>query len=125
MELRGRVAVVTGGASGIGRALCRAFAEREARAVVVADVNGGGAGEVAKELEAAGGRALAVRTDVSQESDVVELVRRTEEECGPIDLFCSNAGIVVLGGPEAPDDEWQRIWSVNLMSHVYAARAVL
>ena len=125
MELRGRVAVVTGGASGIGRAMCRAFAERGARAVVVSDVNGAGAEEVAKGIEADGGQALSVRTDVARERDIVELVRQAEEQCGPIDLFCSNAGIVVPGGAEAPDEEWQRIWSVNLMSHVYAARAVL
>src|SRR5438552_1548525 len=101
MELGGRVAVVTGGASGIGRAMCRAFAEREARAVVVSDVNGAGAEEVAKGIEADGGQALSVRTDVARERDIVALVRQAEEQCGPIDLFCSNAGIVVPGGAEA------------------------
>jgi NAD(P)-dependent dehydrogenase (short-subunit alcohol dehydrogenase family) len=67
-----------------------------------------------------------VTTDVSVEADVIELVRATEERFGgPIDLFCSNAGIATGGGVEASNDAWQQIWDVNVMAHVYAARAVL
>lgn len=125
MDLEGRVAVVTGGASGIGRALCLSFAAHGARAVVVADVNSAGALQVAESIEAKGCRAMAVRTDVACEEDVVALVGATEDAYGPIDLFCSNAGIFVAGGVEATDADWQRIWAVNVMSHIYAARAVL
>ena len=63
--------------------------------------------------------------DVSRESDVKQLVDRVEADHGRIDIFCSNAGIAVGGGPEAPNEEWQRIWDVNLMSHVFVARHVL
>ncbi|HEY8153905.1 MAG TPA: SDR family NAD(P)-dependent oxidoreductase [Myxococcota bacterium] len=127
MQLAGRVAVVTGGASGIGRALCRRFAAEGAKGVVVADLDGAGAEAVAREI---GG--LAVATDVSREADVQRLAARAVDAYGPIDLFCSNAGIAVgagLGdgasGPFAPNQDWQRSWDVNLMAHVYAARAVL
>ena len=120
MEAKGRVIVVTGGANGIGRALARRFASAHAEAVVVADIDLDGASAVAKEI---GG--MAVRCDVSRDSDVKNLVDRVEAEHGRIDIFCSNAGIAVDGGPEAPNDQWQRIWDVNLMSHVFVARHVL
>ena len=125
MDVRDRVVVVTGGASGIGRALCHSFARHGARAVVVADLDGPGAAAVVDEIERGGGRAAAILTDVSVERDVVELVRRTEAEYGPIDLFCANAGIVVPGGVDTSNEAWERIWAVNVMSHVYATRAVL
>jgi NAD(P)-dependent dehydrogenase (short-subunit alcohol dehydrogenase family) len=127
VELRDRVAVVTGGASGIGAALCRRFAAEGARGVVVADRDVEGAESVA---EAIGG--LAVGTDVAVEADVRHLVARATERFGAIDLFCSNAGVALgagIGGTEAgpfaPDDAWTRSWEVNVLAHVYAARAVL
>jgi NAD(P)-dependent dehydrogenase (short-subunit alcohol dehydrogenase family) len=120
MELRGKVAVVTGGASGIGRALCRRFAAEGARGVVVADLDEQGAARVAGEIEG-----LAVATDVGKESDVACLARRATEKYGQIDLFCSNAGIATDGGVEVEDAAWQRIMDINFMAHVYAARAVL
>jgi NAD(P)-dependent dehydrogenase (short-subunit alcohol dehydrogenase family) len=120
MQLEGKHVVVTGGASGIGRALARRFSAEGARGIVVADRDEGGAKSVAAEF---GG--LAMGTDVADESQVQELVARAEREYGPIDLFCSNAGIGVGGGVEVPDAEWTRIWEINLMAHVYAARAVL
>lgn len=120
MKLAGKHAVVTGGASGIGRALCRRFAAEGARAVTVADRDGEGAAAVADEI---GGLGLAV--DVADEAAVKDLVAQSEARGGPIDLFCSNAGIGVAGGVEASNEEWQRIWDINLMAHVYAARAVL
>jgi NAD(P)-dependent dehydrogenase (short-subunit alcohol dehydrogenase family) len=125
MDVRDRVAVVTGGASGIGRALCLALAGQGAAAVVVADVDGGGAAEVAAAIEAGGHRALAVTADMAREADAEALVARAEEAFGPIGLFCSNAGIIVDGGVEVPDEAWSRIWAVNVQSHVYAARALL
>ena len=120
MKLADKVVVVTGGANGIGRALCRRFAAEGARAVVVADLNAAAAVQVANEIDG-----MAVECDVAREADVQSLVKRVTETYGLIDLFCSNAGIMVTGGVEAPDAGWQRIWDVNVMAHVYAARAVL
>jgi NAD(P)-dependent dehydrogenase (short-subunit alcohol dehydrogenase family) len=120
MEVRDKVVVVTGGANGIGRALCRRFAAEGARGVVVADLDGEAARRVAEET---GG--LAVKTDASIETEVADLVAQATERYGPVDLFCSNAGIGIDGGPEVADADWQRIWQINLMAHVYAARAVL
>jgi NAD(P)-dependent dehydrogenase (short-subunit alcohol dehydrogenase family) len=121
----GQVAVVTGGASGIGRALALALAGAGAAGVVVADLDGEGAAKVAAEIEAAGHRALAVPTDVAREVDIRDLVARAEEAFGPIGLFFSNAGIIVGGGTEVPDEAWSRIWAVNVQSHIYVTRAVL
>jgi len=120
MELKSKVAVVTGGANGIGRALCRKFAAAGARGVVVADLDAGGAGRVAAEI---GG--LAVPADVSVEADIFKLAEKATSAFGRIDLFCSNAGITLEGGAEVSDSGWQRIMAINLMAHVYAARAVL
>ncbi len=125
MDVRDRVVVVTGGASGIGRALCRAFADNGARGVAVADIDPAGAARVASELDGDGGRALAAAVDVADEAQVAALVEQTEKAFGPVDLFCANAGILVGGGAEAPDADWDRMWAVNVMSHVYAARTVV
>ena len=86
--------------------------------MIVADRDGDGAAAVARQL---GDTAIAHACDVSNEADVVALIDRAED-VGPIDLFCSNAGIAAGGGPETPDDVWQAIWDINLMAHVYAAR---
>jgi NAD(P)-dependent dehydrogenase (short-subunit alcohol dehydrogenase family) len=120
MQVRDKVVVVTGAAHGIGQAMARRFAKEGAKGVVVADRDANGASQVAREL---GG--FAVATDVSIEAEVKRLAERAIEKFGHIDLFCCNAGIAVDGGIEASDDEWQRIWGVNVMSHVYAARAVV
>jgi NAD(P)-dependent dehydrogenase (short-subunit alcohol dehydrogenase family) len=120
LRLREKVVVVTGGANGIGRALCRRFAAEGTRAVVVADLDAVAAETVADEI---GG--IAIGTDVARESDIARLVMQTVSDAGPIDLFCSNAGIAITGGEETPNAEWQRVWDVNLMAHVYAARHVL
>ena len=122
MDIADRVVVVTGGASGIGRALCRAAAAGGARAIVVADIDGPGAEAVAEEL---GERAAALRTDVASGGDVTALVEFAESTYGAIDLFFANAGILVPGGVEVADDAWERIWHVNVMSHVLAVRALL
>lgn len=120
MELRDKVVVVTGGANGIGQALCRRFAAEGARGVVVADFDAGGAKKVAGEI---GGLDYAI--DVSVPAGFVGLVEKAIAAFGPIDLFCSNAGIAIEGGIDVLDADWQRIWQVNMMAHVYAARAVL
>jgi len=125
MQILNRVAVVTGGASGIGRSIALALAEGGAAGVVVADIDGPGAAKVAAEIEAAGYSALAVPTDVSSEDSVQALVAAAESAYGPIDLYVSNAGIIVAGGVEVPDEAWSRIWAINVQSHVYAARALL
>jgi NAD(P)-dependent dehydrogenase (short-subunit alcohol dehydrogenase family) len=125
MDIADRIAVVTGGASGIGRAISLAAAGAGAAGVVVADIDGDGAAKVAAEIEAAGGSAMAVRTDVSREADLQALIATAGKVFGPVDLFFSNAGIIVAGGVEAPDDAWTRIWAINVQAHVYAARALL
>jgi NAD(P)-dependent dehydrogenase (short-subunit alcohol dehydrogenase family) len=125
MNVSGKVVVVTGGASGIGRALCRRFAREGAAGVVVADLDADGAAGVAEEIAATGAAAVAVSTDVAVEADVVALVDKAVDTYGPIDLFCANAGIAVSGSVDAADEEWQRIWDINVMAHVYSARAVL
>ena len=119
MKLAGKHAVVTGGANGIGRALARKFSAEGAR-VVIADLDLERASTLASEIDG-----LAAAVDVGDESSLRALVERAEREGGPIDLFCSNAGIGVLGGVEVENEHWQEIWEVNVMAHVYAARAVL
>jgi len=120
MKLRDKHVVVTGGANGIGRELCRRFHEEGARAIVVADVEMERAAEIAALV---GG--LPVAADVSVEADVQQLVMMATMVNGPIDLFCSNAGIFIEGGVETSNADWARMLGVNVMAHVYAARAVL
>ncbi|MBO0824779.1 MAG: SDR family NAD(P)-dependent oxidoreductase [Actinobacteria bacterium] len=125
MDVTGRVAVVTGGASGAGRAIALGLAARGAAGIVISDIDADGAANVAAEVARAGGRAQAIRTDVTREEDVRYLVTRCERAFGPPSMIFSNAGIIVPGGPEAADEAWSRIWAVNVHSHVYVARAVL
>lgn len=120
MQIRDKVVVVTGAASGIGRGLACRFAAEKPKGIVVSDTNAEGAAKVARDI---GG--LAVAADAGKESDIKKLVNITTQKFGPIDLFCSNAGIPGHGGAEAPDDLWQRSWDIHVMAHVYAARAVL
>jgi len=120
MRIEGRHVVVTGGASGIGRALAHRFAAEGARGVVVADLDAKGTRAVAAEV-----KGTAVPTDVADAAQVEALVAAAEAAHGPIDLFCSNAGIGMPGGVEVPDADWDRIWRINVLSHVYGARAVL
>jgi len=122
MELNGAVCVVTGGAHGIGRALCERFVAEGAAGVAVVDRDGDAATELAAAL---GERAIGVAADVSVEADVRAAVAAAEGAFGPIDLMVSNAGIGAGLGLEAADEIWQATWSVNVMAHVYAARAVV
>ena len=120
MDIANRIMVVTGGASGIGKALAEALHREGARHVVVADRNEAGAKEVA---DAIGGTGVGL--DVADEGAVRDLVAATTSNIGPIDLFMSNAGYVTMGGLEVPNKEINDMWDVHVMSHVYAARAVL
>lgn len=126
MKVGGRVVVVTGGASGIGRALAERFAREGASAVIVGDLDAAGAEEAGRSIGGTG-----FGCDVSCETDIVRLIDETEQRFGPIGLFCSNAG--VLQGLDrrsehpagAPDASWSQSWAVNVMAHVWAARALV
>jgi NAD(P)-dependent dehydrogenase (short-subunit alcohol dehydrogenase family) len=120
MKLKDKVAIVTGAGSGIGRAMAKRFIAEGARQVVIADLHADNLEALAKEIGA-----RAIRTDVANEQDVINLIKTTEQDYGQIDLLCNNAGIGVGGGPETPNEDWQRIWEINVMAHIYATRAAL
>ena len=120
MDLKGKVCVITGAASGIGRAAALRFAAEGAAGVVVADLNADALQSVADEA-----KGLAVRCDVSSEESIRALVRAAEERYGRIDVYFSNAGVIARGGLETPDQEWERNWKIHCMAHVWAARAVV
>jgi NAD(P)-dependent dehydrogenase (short-subunit alcohol dehydrogenase family) len=122
MKLAGTSVVVTGGASGIGRALAERFAAEGAKGVVVADLDEEWAIKVADGI---GG--IGVQCDVGDPAQVEALVARAESAVGPVDVFCSNAGYSdpAPGDLSQPPDAWRRIVDVNLLAHVWAARAVL
>src|ERR1700749_959069 len=123
MQVAGKGVVVTGGANGIGKALCEAFHGAGAAKVVVADLDGASARSVA-----AGFHGAAFQCDVAKEKDILHVIEETERLFGPVSLFCSNAGIgggfdplsVNAGG--SSDEPWMRSWSIHVMAHVYAAR---
>jgi len=125
MKIAGKVAVVTGGANGIGRALCLRFANEGAKAVIISDIDTRHAEELARQISAQGTQAEAITADVAKESEVKNLVEAVSSKYGQVDIFCSNAGVGVGRGPDASDSDWALSWDVNLMAHVYAARAVL
>jgi NAD(P)-dependent dehydrogenase (short-subunit alcohol dehydrogenase family) len=126
VKLAGSHVVVTGGASGIGAAIARRLARESPRGVVLADLDADAANRVAGELVAAGCEAVGIGVDVGSEGGIAALVDEAEERLGPVDVFCSNAGVAgPLGGPEVEDGEWQRIWEVNVMAHIRAARRLL
>ena len=120
MQVTDKVCVVTGAAAGIGRALASRFVTEGARAVIAADISnhlGGSAAEIG---------AHAIHADVGSEASIEALIEQTENRFGPIDLFVANAGIGGHpGGPEVPDDEWQRIWEINVMHHVWVSRHMI
>ena len=117
MQLKDQVCVVTGAGAGIGRALAERFVSEGAKAVIAADISTD-IGDVAAEIGAHG-----IVVDVASEASIEGLIGEAEERFGPIDLFVANAGIGGFpGGAEVPDEEWQRIWDINVMHHVWAAR---
>jgi NAD(P)-dependent dehydrogenase (short-subunit alcohol dehydrogenase family) len=121
MEVANRHVVVTGAAGGIGRALVRRLAAEGARAVVAADRDLEGARSLAQEVSG-----LAVELDAGREDSVRALVAEASEANGPIDIFISNAGVPgAMAGPEAADEVWEEAWRVNVMAHVWAARALV
>ena len=123
MEIRGKVAVVTGGASGIGAAIARRLAAAGVRGVVVADVQHARADAVAREI---GEQALGMRCDVSIEADIRNVVSAAVNRFGQVDVYVSNAGILgPSGGIELPDALWDSMWKVHVMAHVWGARATL
>jgi NAD(P)-dependent dehydrogenase (short-subunit alcohol dehydrogenase family) len=120
MKLENKVAIITGAASGIGAACARAFAKRGARVALV-DVNAEGVRAVAREV---GG--LAIPCDLAREADVTAMVAQAEKALGPIDVLFNNAGVASGGDPlHTPISVWDSQWQINVMSHVYALRAVL
>ena len=120
MEVRDKVVVVTGAANGIGRALAKRFSEEGAGKIIIADLDEQGLKRVETETGAE-----SFKTDVASEADIKQLINSCERKYGGIDLLCNNAGIGVNGGPEVPNEEWQKIWEINVMAHVYAARAAI
>lgn len=120
MELGARVVLVTGGAHGIGRALCRRIQQEQPGGIAIADRDLAAAQSVADEI---GG--LAIECDVSQEAEVQNAVQQTINRYGRLNAVLSNAGITAKGGVETPDADWNQLWQVNVMAHVYLARAAL
>lgn len=121
MDITNSVVVVTGAAGGIGKALAEQFHAEGARLVVCADMDQAGA-----EATAASINGMGVGVNVANEADIQRLIEEVEEQHGPIDIFCSNAGILgTPGGPELSNEHWQNMWEVNVMSHIYAARHVV
>ena len=124
MQIKGKIVVVTGAASGIGKALCERFAMEGASAVVVSDIDQPGIDATVSDL-ASKTNAVGIRCDVSKEDEINSLSNKTLEQFGHIDLFCSNAGIFTAGGESVSTKAWQQIWEINVMAHVFAARSVL
>jgi NAD(P)-dependent dehydrogenase (short-subunit alcohol dehydrogenase family) len=120
MDIRGKRVVITGGASGIGRAMALRFAAEGAAHVCVADLQADAVRDVAKEVDGTG-----IACDVSSEADVQNLVAQARKAMGQVDVFCSNAGIAVLGDENESDAMWQKNWDIHVMGHVYAARALV
>jgi NAD(P)-dependent dehydrogenase (short-subunit alcohol dehydrogenase family) len=120
MEVRDKVVVVTGAANGIGRALAKRFSEEGAGKIIIADLDEQGLKRVETETGAE-----SFKTNVASEADIKQLINSCERKYGGIDLLCNNAGIGVNGGPEVPNEDWQKIWEINVMAHVYAARAAI
>ena len=125
MKLRGKHVVITGGANGIGLALAQRFQREEVRGLVLADIDGDKVAAAAATLGCVG-----VRCDVAREDDIRGVVAAAESKFGPVDLFCSNAGIAILdpdpdNGASAPNTDFERCWQIHVMAHVYAARALL
>ncbi len=117
MELNGKVIVITGGGRGIGGALARRMAVERPAGIVVGDLDGAAAETVAADVGGVGRSA-----DVSTEEGTLELIETARTVYGPVDVFCANAGIAFEGDVDLSDADWDHMWRVNFMAHVYAAR---
>lgn len=117
MDLKDKIIFITGAANGIGRAMAIKFAAQGAKKVICADLDETGVKQTAKHING-----IAHKVDVANETEIATLIETTETNVGPIDLYCSNAGISIAGGVEVDDEGWQKIWNINLMAHVWAAR---
>ncbi|WP_299692838.1 SDR family oxidoreductase [uncultured Tateyamaria sp.] len=120
MDVSGKTVAITGAAQGIGAALARAAHHHGAKSVACLDVDDTKAQQVAHRING-----LAVKVDVGDEADLTRAIDTVEAQLGPIDLFCSNAGVLTSGGVALPDDTWDRMWRINVMSHVWAARRLI
>lgn len=120
MEIEGRIAVITGGGSGIGAAMALRFAVEGAKKVIIVDLDGDAAHYVASDID--GG---AFTLDVTDEQATIDVLTQVEREHGRIDILCLNAGIPTDGSVDASNEDWQRTWDVNVMAHVYATRHTL
>ncbi len=120
MKIADKNIVITGGASGIGKALAERFHAEGAKGITVADLQEGPLKEVAASVNG-----IAVPCDVTKEADIQNVVAKAEAAFGPIDIFVSNAGIARYGWEESSDELWQLNWDIHVMAHVYAARAVV
>ena len=121
MQIKDKRVVVTGAASGIGKALCEAFKNADAKSVVCVDMNIEGASETANDVDG-----LAIQANVGKEEDIINVIKESNDYSGGVDIFCSNAGIGgVHGFFEVKTSDWQNIWEVNVQSHIFAAKHVL
>ena len=121
MDVKNKRVVVTGAASGIGKALCEAFHQAEAQSVIAVDMNLDGAQETADSVDG-----IAIQANVGNEKDIINVIQKADEHVGGTDIFCSNAGIGgVPGFFEVEASDWQNIWDVNVQSHIFAAKHVL
>ena len=117
MKIKDKIVVVTGAGSGIGRALVEKFVSEGAKQVVAVDINAANARQTADD-----NGCIAMTADVSSDEDIKRVIEETENNIGPISLFCSNAGVGMGQDEQSPNKEWQLSWDINVMSHVYAAR---
>ena len=117
MDVKNKRVVVTGAASGIGKALCEAFYQAEAQSVIAVDMNLDGAQETADSVNG-----IAIKANVGNEKDIINVIKKADEHVDGTDIFCSNAGIGgVPGFFEVKASDWQNIWDVNVQSHIFAA----